>query len=162
MKELVILVGNIGSGKSTICKKYQKEGYVVIARDCLRYAIGGGIYVYNTKYEPIIFETELCMLESFMELGVNIVIDEVGVSRAMRMHYIIPAKDYGYTVKCHVLPQLLRKTAVDRRMQNPHGQYDRDLWEQVWDRFQSKYEEPSFDEGIDDIIRTVTSEGANS
>ena len=155
MKELIILVSNIGGGKSTLAKKYQEKGYVIIARDQLRYAIGGGTYIFNPKYEPIIFETELCMLESFMELGVNIVIDEVGVSRAMRMRYIIPAKDYGYTVKCHVLPQLLRKTAVDRRMKNPHGQYDRNLWEQVWDRFQSKYEEPSLDEGLDEIIRTV-------
>lgn len=156
MKELIILVGNIGSGKSTLTKKYQEDGYVVIARDCLRYAIGGGTYVYNVNYEPIIFDTELHMLEAFLKLGVNLVIDEVGVSKAMRMRYILPAKDYGYTVKCHVLPQLLQKTAVDRRMQNPHGQYDRELWKQVWDRFQSQYEEPSFDEGIDEIIRTAT------
>jgi len=91
-----------------------------------------------------------------MELGVNIVVDEVGVSKAMRMRYIVPAKDCGYTVKCHVLPQLLQKTAVDRRMQNPHGQYDRELWKQVWDKFQSLYEEPSLEEGLDAIIRTPT------
>jgi len=154
-KELVILVGNIGAGKSTLCKKYQEKGYVVIARDHLRYAIGGGTYVFNLKYEPVIWETELCMLESFMELGVNIVVDEVGVSRAMRMRYIVPAKDNGYVVKCHVLPQLTMTEAVDRRMQDPHGQYDRKLWEDVWLKFAGMYEEPSFEEGIEDIIKSL-------
>ena len=156
MKELIILVGNIGSGKSTLSQDYQKNGYVIIARDHLRYAIGGGTYVFNPDYEPIIWETELCMLESFMELGVNIVVDEVGVSKAMRLRYIVRAKDYNYTVKCHVLPKLLQKTAVDRRMQNPHGQYDREIWKQTWDKFQAIYEEPSLEEGLDAIIRTPT------
>jgi len=153
MKELVILVGNIGSGKSTICKDYQKKGYVVIARDQLRYAIGGGTYVFNLKYEPIVWKTELDMLESFMELDINIIVDEVGVSKAMRLRYIKPAKELGYKVRCLLLPSLTMKKAVDRRMVNPHGQYNRKLWEEVWIKFNRIYEEPSFKEGFDDIIK---------
>ena len=156
MKELVILVSNIGGGKSTTARKYQEKGYVVIARDGLRYSIGGGNYIFNPKYEPIIWETELCMLDSFMELGVNIVIDEVGINKAMRRRYIIPAKEYGYIVKCHLLPKLSMKEAVDRRMKNPHGQNNRKLWEQVWNKFQSQYEETSLAEGFDEIIKTIT------
>jgi len=155
MPKLVITIGNIGSGKSTLAKKYQEKGYIVIARDMLRYAIGGGNYIFDDKYESIIWKTELYMLESFMELGVNIVVDEVGISRSMRLRYIVPAKDYGYTIKCHILPKLTMKEAVDRRMKSPHGQPDRKLWNKVWQKFQRMYQEPNLEEGIDKIIRDV-------
>jgi len=154
-KDLIILTGNIGSGKSILTKQYQAKGYVVIARDALRYAIGGGTYVFNTEYEAIIWETELLMLEFFMKLGVNIVVDEVGVSKAMRLRYITPAKKYEYAVKCHVLPKLTMKESIDRRMRDPHGQYNRKLWESVWLKFAKIYEEPSFEEGFTEIIKTV-------
>lgn len=149
------MVGNIGSGKTTLVKEYQKKGYVVIARDMLRYAIGGGVYIYNLEYEPIIFETGLCMLEAFMELGVNIVVDEVGLSKSMRMRYIVPAKDYGYIITCHELPKLSMEESVNRRLNNPHGQPDRELWEGVWKKFNVMYEEPTFEGGFNNIIRTV-------
>ena len=155
MKELIILCGNIGTGKSTLAKQYQEKGYVVIARDGLRYSIGGGNYIFNTDYEPIIWGTELYMLELFMEHGVNLVIDEVGISKSMRVRYIIPARDYGYTIKCRVLPQLSMKEAVDRRMKDPHGQPNKELWENAWVKFQAQYEEPTLDESFDEIIRTI-------
>lgn len=153
MKELVILVGNIGSGKSTICKKYQEKGYVVIARDMLRYAIGGGKYIFNTKYEPIIFSIEKEMLEKFMELEVPIIIDEVGISKVLRAEYVFLAQEYDYKVICHIMKKLSKEESVERRMKNPHGQYDKKLWESVWERFDKMYEEPSKEEGIDKIIR---------
>jgi predicted kinase len=155
MKELIILVGNIGEGKSTLCKKYQKKDYIVIARDSLRYAIGGGNYIFNEKYESIIWKTELYMLRKFMELGINIVVDEVGINKVMRARYVVPAKEYNYTIKCHMLPKLTMKEAVDRRMNDPHGQPDRKLWESVWVKFNNMYEEPTLNEGFDEIIHEL-------
>jgi hypothetical protein len=93
------------------------------------------------------------MLEDFMELGVDIAVDEVGINKAMRSRYILIAKLYDYKIKCHILPQLTMKEAVDRRMENPHGQSDRKLWESVWIKFQGQHQEPTLDEGIDEIIR---------
>jgi len=155
MKELVLLVANIGEGKSTLAKQYQEKGYIVIGKDSLRYVIGAGNYVYKQEYEPIIWEIEINMLDSFMNIGADIVIDSVCVSKSMRARYIHCAGMYDYNIKCHVLPQLTMKEAVDRRMQNPHGQRDRELWERAWIKFQAQYEEPTLDEGIDEIIRTI-------
>jgi predicted kinase len=155
MKELIILVANVGEGKSTIAKQYQEKGYIVIGKDSLRYGIGAGNYVYKQEYEPIIWETELCMLEAFMDIGANIVIDSICVGKSMRARYISLAKTYEYKIKCHMLPKLTMKEAVDRRLQNPHGQNDKALWEHTWAKFQAQYEEPSLDEGIDEIIRNV-------
>jgi len=36
-KELIILVGNIGTGKTTESKKLAKKGYIIISRDAFRY-----------------------------------------------------------------------------------------------------------------------------
>jgi len=153
MKEIIVLVGNIGSGKSTLAKQYQMDGYVVIARDTLRYAIGGGTYVFNFDYEPIIKKIEYKMLRCFMDLGVDIIVDEVGISKLMREKYIFMADIYGYKITCIELKKLSKKKSIDRRMTNPHGTPDRKVWEGVWDRFNDSYEQPSIDEGFDEVIR---------
>lgn len=153
-KHIIVLVGNIGAGKTTHIRnaKYVENGYVVIARDRLRYSIGGGDYVFNPEFEPTIFATEKYMFRKFLDLGVNLIIDEVGVSRKMREVYIKEAKQRGYICVCKEMPRLSKKTSVDRRLQDPHGQPDRELWEGVWEKFDSLYEKPTHEEGFDLII----------
>jgi predicted kinase len=151
--ELIILIGNIGSGKSTYCKKYQEQGCVIIARDQLRYGIGNGKYVFNYDYEPIIWDVEHHMFRRFLDLGVDIVIDEVGISKKMRERYIPYAKALGYKIIALELPRFSMEEAVARRMTNPHGQDDANLWKQVWTKFDNQYEAPTKEEGFDEIIR---------
>jgi len=158
MKELIILMGNIGSGKSTYAKKYQKQGYVVIARDQLRYAIGNGNYIFNLDYEPIIWKTEFYIFKRFVNLGVNILIDGVGMSKSMRRRYIPYAKEKGYKITVIEMPRFCMEEAVSRRMKNPHGQPDHKLWEQVWTKFNNIYEIPLKKEGIDEIIKVKKNE----
>ena len=148
-KKLIVLVGNIGSGKSTLTRIYTKEGYVIIARDALRYNIGGGEYIFDPKLEPAIWNTELAMVESFMKINANIIIDEVGLTRTVRERYINLAYKYNYHTTALILTKLSMKESVDRRLKNPHGQPNRQLWEDIWTRFDSVYEPPIFDEGFD-------------
>jgi len=151
-KKLIMLVGNIGSGKSTLAKTYTKKGYVIIARDDLRYNIGGGQYIFDLNLEPAIWNTELTMVENFMKENVNIVVDEVGIERTMRERYIKCARKYNYHTTALVLPKLSMKESVDRRMKNPHGQPNRQLWEDVWAKFNALYLPPIFEEGFNEII----------
>ena len=151
IKEVVILVGNIGSGKSYYTKKYQKKGYVVISRDQLRYAIGNGNYVWNIDYEPTIWSSELYMYRRFIELGINIIVDEVGVTKTLRQRYIKYAKEYSYKVKAIVMPRLSMLKAVRRRIKDPHGQFDAEIWKQLWFKFDVVYEKPTKKEGFDSI-----------
>ena len=153
MKELIILIGNVGSGKSTLVKQYQEKGYVVIARDNLRYAIGGGKYVFNVKYEPIIKEIEETMLYEFLELDVNIIIDETNMTKMGRDRFIFLAKSVHYKIKAIELRKLSKKESVDRRMTNPHGTPDRKVWEGVWEKFNDIYESPTTQEGFDEVIK---------
>jgi len=147
--EVIVMVGNIGSGKSTKVKELQAMGYVVIARDTLRYAIGGGKYVFNYKYEPIIHATEKYLFRKFLDLGVNIVVDETNVTVEGRAVIIKEAKQRGYTVKCIVMKKLSKELSVDRRMTNPHDCPVREVWEEVWEKFDSMYVAPLEDEGFD-------------
>ena len=152
MKELILIVGNIGSGKTTIAMKYQKKGHVIISRDTLRYGIGGGKYIFNKEYEPLILDIAHTMAKKFIKLGVNLIIDEVNVAQEWRDFYINLAKKYGYKVTCILMPRLNQKDSVDRRMKNPHGNFPRELWEKIWTNFYTKYKTPSIEEGIDVII----------
>ena len=161
-KKLIILVGNIGSGKSTITKRYIKEGFICVSRDGLRYMIGGGQYIFNENLEPIVWDTELYIFKQLLKKGVNIIVDGAEINRSIRERYIHLAKQYGYIIEALVLPKLSRSKCVKNRMKNPHGQPDPQLWKQVWNRFHKMYEKPKFDEGIDlityvspDFIRTI-------
>lgn len=151
-KIIIILVGNIGNGKSTIVKELVDRNYICVCRDQIRYAIGGGTYKFDKKLESSVWNIETQMLHEFMKKDFNIVVDEVGVSKQYRSKYIELAKKYGYKSIVMVLPRLSMKESVDRRMKNPHGQPDRKLWEEVWTKFNNKYQEPSLDEGMDKII----------
>ena len=152
--ELIVLVGNIGSGKSTLTKEYSKKSYVIISRDSLRYCIGGGNYIFNEKYEDIIWETEEFLLESFLKKGENIVIDEVGMSKHLRARYLINKEFYpNYTFKCIELPKLTKEESVQRRLQSNHGTTPKEVWYEVWEKFNNMYEEPTLDEGFDEVIK---------
>jgi tRNA uridine 5-carbamoylmethylation protein Kti12 len=155
--ELVILIGNIGSGKSTLCRKYAKKGYIIISRDALRYMIGAGDYIFDYKYEPAIHAANLAILESFLAGGHNIVMDEVNVSKSLREAYIQLARSVSqirpYKIIGVVLPRLSRAVSVDRRINSPHGNFPRETWEKVWDTFNKMYVTPTKAEGFDRIIK---------
>jgi predicted kinase len=152
-KEVIILVGNIGTGKSTITKEYVKKGYIAIARDMLRYAIGDGEYIFDLEYEPAIWRTELFLYSLFLDLDTNIIVDEVGINKQMRARYIGKAKKKGYKITAIEMPKLTMEEAVNRRLNNPHCQPDRKVWEEIWKKFDRQYESPSKDEGFDKIIK---------
>jgi predicted kinase len=156
--EIILLVGNIGSGKSTLIRKIiNKEfSHVVISRDDLRYMIGAGKYRFDLNLEPAIWNSELKIIESFMDFGdtaPNLIIDEVGINKKMRKRYIDLAKKRGYTITVIEMPRYSKRKCVNRRMKDPHGQFDRKLWESVWEKFNKLYEKPSKKEGINKIIR---------
>ena len=153
--EMVLLVGNIGSGKTTLIKKIIKKGFshIVISRDDLRYMIGAGRYRFDVNLEKAIWASELDILKRFMILQQNIIVDEVGITKLIRKRYIDLANYWGYNIIVIEMPQYSKRKCVNRRMKNPHGQPDRKIWEQVWDKFNAVYESPSKKEGINKIIK---------
>lgn len=153
MKHLIVLVGNIASGKTTLAKEYVDKGYVCITRDGLRYSIGCGNYIFNLKYEPVVFKTELFLLEEFMKLGINIIIDEVGINNSHRARYLALATYYKYKTTAMILPEITKEEALRRRAkQNTHGNQSTKVWDKVWDKFNAAYHRPSKEEGFDRVV----------
>jgi len=135
-KELIILVGNIGSGKTTTCKELVKKGYIVVSRDALRYMMGSGQYVFNPEIEQAIAQSAYQIVENFMDADVKkVVVDEVNINWNLRDRYLCLADEYGYKKTAIVMPYLNKKESVARRMKDPHGQFDKKVWEGVYDRF---------------------------
>jgi len=154
MNEVVMLIGNIGTGKSTIARVLQKEeAYVIISADGMRYSIGGGNYLFNPKYESTIWRIVGFALNGFMELGINIIIDATNLSLYARKKNLDIIKKYeNYKVIGFVMPDLDMAAAVNRRMQDPHDSPDKNMWEGAWKRLNSTYEKPTKGEGFDEII----------
>jgi len=149
--QLLLVVGNIGSGKSTKVKHLAQQGWIVISRDALRYMIGGSKYRFDFALEEYIRKSSLAVLEVFLKSKKNIVIDDVNISRRWRAIYVKLAKKYNYELRAHVLPRLTKKESVDRRLSNNHGDYTRFMWNVVWERFNLVYQMPTLKEGFDSI-----------
>jgi len=153
-KVITILVGNIGSGKSTWIKNRRGPQELVLCRDALRYMFGGGEYLFDPEnVEPEVKTCTNAIMEILCADGKNIIIDETNVSKEMRQKYIKTGKQYGYKMVAVEFPKLSKEESVDRRMTNPHGQPDRDIWNMVWQMFDDAYEKPTLEEGFDLVMK---------
>lgn len=151
-QKLIILVGNIGSGKSTYVKSKEEE-YVVISRDKTRYMLGNGNYVFITELEAAIWAAENALFENLLDTKINIIVDETNMCDESRARYIDKAKEAGYEVSIASFPKLSKEESVQRRISNNHGEFTKGIWEDVWQNFDNKYVEPSFKEDVDYLIQ---------
>lgn len=152
-KLCVLLVGNIGSGKSTFAKALFDMDYITISRDRIRYAIGGGNYLFKPDLEPVVHKITTNMFKEFLLLGKNIVIDETNVISKSRADYIATAHNYGYEVMAISMPKFSKAESIKRRMSDNHGTQNAEVWESVWDRFNTRYQAPALKEGFDYLIQ---------
>ena len=149
---LIILIGNIGSGKTTTVKEYAKDGYNVICRDDFRTMLGAGKYKFDAKTERPIHSAARALLESLMIEDLDIIVDETNVSKRGRQQIIKTAKAFGYSITGIVMPRLSRAQSIENRKKDTLRENTAEVWGQVWDRFNRAYEEPTLDEGFDSLI----------
>ena len=153
MKKFYIMVGNIGGGKSTYIKNNFPDARV-ISKDGIRYSLGGGTYIFDTNIEHIVHYTTIYLTKNLCANQIDtLVLDETNVQKKGRKQFIKIAKENGYLVIAVRLPNFPKEIAVDRRLSNPHDQWERTVWEGVWDKFQNKFQAPTLEEGFDEIIQ---------
>lgn len=136
MKELILLIGPPGSGKTTYCNK-ELIDYHRVSQDDL-----GKQGHWDT-------------FTSFVSKGYNIVVDRMNFNKVQRAKYIEYVKDKNYLVK--VINFCVDKEVCIARAKErkEHPTLTPEKVESVVNFFTYSYEAPSFDEGIKEIIAKI-------
>ena len=149
MSTLYITVGLPGSGKSTYAKEFIKgKDIEYLSSDELRAVYGKGQD--DQTVTPIVFGHIKRKVDEFLKDGKNVLVDATSVNRKERSDYINTAKKYGAKVVALVF-KMDRQGLIDRNKKRGE-QGGRIVPDWVIDKMLAKYEEPSFDEGIDVTI----------
>lgn len=137
VKEVVVLVGYPGSGKTFFASTYLvPEGYHHINRDTL-----GS------------WQKCISTLEAALTAGKSVVIDNTSPDRLSRQRYISAAHKHGVSCRCFIL-----KTSMGHaKHNNKFREYTDDSHEPISDMvinmYKKKYEEPSQDEGFIAVVK---------
>lgn len=146
---LYITVGLPGSGKSTYAKKFIKDKDVeYLSSDELRAVYGKDET--DQSVTSIVFGHIKRKVDEFLKDGKNVLVDATSVNRKERSDYINTAKKYGAKVVAIVF-KMDRQGLIDRNKKRGE-QGGREVPTFVIDKMIAKFEEPSYDEGIDVII----------
>jgi predicted kinase len=146
---IYLLVGLIGSGKSTWAKNKAKDGKIVIInRDAIREMIKGE-YVFHTDYEPFVKAACYDLVTTALDYGFDIIIDETNISRPKRLAWLdliyIASQDRQVEAKIIVVYFTEKEKNVENRMTAPKGQ-SREIWKTVYQKMLDNFEEPTLGE----------------
>ena len=153
MNTIHVMVGNIGTGKSWTTKRLVNEdtrkNTCVVNTDSLVPMLNLGNYspdVFTDRHRELYTHLLTGSAYILMHHGFDVIVDTAMMSKAKRKKFIDVAKSHGAQVKVYV-----HKTpgGLERRIAESHGDAP---WDKVYEMFEKEYEEPSLDEGIDEII----------
>jgi len=146
---LYIAVGLPGSGKSTYAKNFIKDKDIeYLSSDSLRAVYGKSEE--DQTVTPLVFGHIKRKVDEFLKDGKNVLVDATSVNRRERSDYINSAKKYGAKVVAIVF-KMDRQGLIDRNKKRGE-QGGRVVPDWVIDKMLAKFEEPSYNEGIDVMI----------
>jgi predicted kinase len=146
---LYITVGLPGSGKSTYAKEFIKGKEIeYLSSDSLRAVYGKDET--DQSVTSIVFGHIKRKVDEFLKDGKNVMVDATSVNRKERSDYINTAKKYGAKVVAIVF-KMDRQGLIDRNKKRGE-QGGRVVPDWVIDKMLNKFEDPSYNEGIDVII----------
>jgi predicted kinase len=150
MKMIVyILVGLIGSGKSTWAREKAKEdNTIIINKDVIRQMFKGE-YFFHKDYEHLVDQmSKACFLKA-LQKGYNVIIDETNITKKKRAAYVEAVKEHYYMIDEPVEFEIVwfpeKRNNIENRMKEPRG-YTQEQWEAVLRGMKSAFEEPELEE----------------
>ncbi len=161
MTKLYIMVGNVGSGKSTWIRKFlseqndqKDEKWVVVSKDAIRWMLGSGDkYLFDPDcLEYSIEQLSNDMIYDLLTCDVNVIVDETNEDVFSRQNILeLVASSVETTAVC--MPFVDRLESLKRKS-NPDANYGygRETWGEVWRRKNDAFVAPSLDEGFDKIL----------
>lgn len=153
-QQVIILAGNVGTGKSLIANKLAKMGFVTVNMDNIRSNVAGGEYDrYDCDKRGLYHAIEVTTLETALEMGFNVVVDRTNMARETRSKYIEICKsfedinifgiDFGPGSAITLSRRCLSSRNIPMRK-----------WQSVFESMKLNYEPMSLDEGFDEIMPT--------
>lgn len=140
MGHLIVLVGNIGTGKTEYRKKHFNNGEVIICPD-----------EWGLHYASQIGERIESLVKGNLSAGLTVVVDGNNVGKNIRNYFLGFAR--GYDSKATIIDfGKGNKKSLERRIQSSPN-LTRLEWEEKHLNYQSEYERPDEDEMYDEIIR---------
>jgi predicted kinase len=94
-KQLIVLMGLAGSGKSTYVDMFLRNDHQVLCADDVRLALGSS---YNLKTEPVVYMILDVHCRALMIRGLPIVIDATSCQEYVVKKYKNLADEYGYKI----------------------------------------------------------------
>ncbi|XP_042876293.1 uncharacterized protein F21D5.5-like [Penaeus japonicus] len=135
--EVVILVGYPGAGKSYLAEKhFAPLGYVVANRD----TVGT-------------WQKCVAIMEKSVQEGKHVVIDNTNPDIESRKRYVLAAKKLNIPVRCFVLSASKDHSRHNNKFREFLGADHSKVSDMIYHSYSSKYEDPSLDEGFEDIVQ---------
>lgn len=134
-KEIIIMMGFPGSGKSTFSKMLnEKYNYIIINQDTLK-----------TKAK--------CKKETIKQLENNkcVIIDATNPSKSTRGEWIDIAKNYNYKIRIVKIDEDI-ETAKHKNIYRSLTTNTKRVPDIGYNMYKSKYDEPSLEEGVEEIL----------
>ncbi len=150
-KELIIAIGNIGTGKSLIARKYALRGYQVVNRDSLEIMLDGGECGHLQVLPRHLYASiEKAVLHELFETECPVFLNRTCINHTAREKYLTMAKEYGYkAIAIDFGPG--GKATLQRRIED-NKSIPIEVWERVHKHFKTLYKPADPKEGFDEII----------
>ena len=154
MSECILLVGNIGSGKSEWIKYISDLDALVINDDAIVSCIHGGDYVgYTNQLKPLYKSVENLIFGFAAAYRMDVVIDRPNLTIKTRRRYIGLAHSFDMDVQVIVFPFENPTIHAQRRMDSvDRGRgYPLEYWTKLATIKNNSYVVPEKSEGISEI-----------
>lgn len=99
-KELIVMIGIPGSGKSHYVDKHFSDTHQIVCTDDIRKALG---FIFERKMETFVHCISETFVKAKMERGLSIVIDETNIGISQILKWKILAEEYEYETRAIIM-----------------------------------------------------------
>lgn len=149
-----ILVGMIASGKSTFSKDRAVEGWLVLNDDAIVNLLHANFYpLYQERLKPLYKSIENTIVQNSILMSEKLVIDRgLNITKKSRKRFISIAKSMDCPVRAIVFPKEKPDIHAERRFSHDPRGHSLEYWLEVASHHSNIYEDPTLEEGFDEII----------